>query len=249
MIPPAILDRFLTELRATSVPLVALWVHGSLAMGDYQPGRSDLDLVAVVEAELDETRKSQVDMLHRRLIAEDPGAELLHCNYPVRSRLADDTALRHVTFRHGHLTETPVTPVTRRELLTAGLVLHGPSPAGLVPPVSDQDLNAFVRADLAGFWRPVTGKPLPWLRDVWVDSGPVTLARATVTLREGRLITKGEALDVLAELGAPAELIDGIRARRYGTQLPPTPWYRRPRRARLARTFVRSGIDRALGQA
>jgi len=29
------------------LPLVALWAHGSLELGDFRPGRSDLDLVAL----------------------------------------------------------------------------------------------------------------------------------------------------------------------------------------------------------
>ena len=80
---------------------------------------------------------------------------------------------------------------------------------------------------------------------MWVDLGPLTVARATVTLRDGRLITKGEALDVLAGLGAPAGVIADIRARRYGPERPVS-WWWRLRRAWLARGFVRAGIDRAL---
>ncbi|MEU2632358.1 nucleotidyltransferase, partial [Kitasatospora sp. NPDC007106] len=40
-----LLDRFVGLLRPMP-SLVAVWAHGSLAAGDYQPGRSDLDLIA-----------------------------------------------------------------------------------------------------------------------------------------------------------------------------------------------------------
>ncbi|GAA3126133.1 hypothetical protein [Nonomuraea salmonea] len=76
-----------------------------------------------------------------------------------------------------------------------------------------------------------------------MDLGMVTVARATVTLQDGRLISKREALEVLHELGAPAVLIADIRARRYGTEQPVLSRYRR---GRLARAFVRSAIGRAL---
>ena len=39
---------FATDAGGT-LPLAALWAHGSLALGDYQPGRSDLDLIALIE--------------------------------------------------------------------------------------------------------------------------------------------------------------------------------------------------------
>ena len=44
-----LLDRFADDAGGV-VPLAALWAHGSLALGDFQPGRSDLDLVALTEA-------------------------------------------------------------------------------------------------------------------------------------------------------------------------------------------------------
>jgi hypothetical protein len=43
------------------------------------------------------------------------------------------------------------------------------------------------------------------------------LARARVTLQDGRLITKREALEVLAGLGAPAAVLRDIYQRRYET--------------------------------
>ena len=41
----ALLSRFLDGL--TALHPVAVWAHGSLAGGDHQEGRSDLDLIAV----------------------------------------------------------------------------------------------------------------------------------------------------------------------------------------------------------
>ncbi len=41
-----LLDRFVRALTALAPE--AVWAHGSLAGGDYQEGRSDLDLIAVL---------------------------------------------------------------------------------------------------------------------------------------------------------------------------------------------------------
>jgi hypothetical protein len=114
------------------------------------------------------------------------------------------------------LMHRPVTPVTRRELHDFGLVLYGHPPAALLPAVTDEQVANFVVKDLVNFWRPALDHPEWWLRDIWVDLGLLTLARALVTLRTGRLITKAEALDVLTNQGAPAEVVDDIRQRRYG---------------------------------
>ncbi|MEV4216685.1 nucleotidyltransferase domain-containing protein [Nonomuraea sp. NPDC049725] len=232
-----LLTRFLAEVGPV-VPLVALWAHGSLARGDYQPGRSDLDLVAVVERPLTDAERGRLEALHQGL--DLPLAGQLHCSYLPVARLADPGE-RHVTWAMAELFERPVTAVTRRELLTGALELYGEPPDALIPPVSDGELADFVRADLRDFWLVKVGGRRRWLREVWVDLGMVTVARATVTLRDGRLITKREALDVLAELGAPDVVVADIRARRYGT---PPPVLSRFRRAKLARRFIRDAITR-----
>jgi hypothetical protein len=67
-----------------------------------------------------------------------------------------------------------------------------------------------------------------------------------VTLRDGRLITKREALDELTRTGAPATVVSDIRERRYGTPPPPADeWL--AERGELARSFIRRGIERTLG--
>jgi hypothetical protein len=234
-----LLTRFLAEVGPV-LPLVSVWAHGSLAKGDYQPGRSDLDLIAVVETPITESQRDRLERLHQGL--DLPLAAQLHCSYLPRSRLADPGAA-HVTWAMEELFERPVTAVTRRELLTGALELYGEPPEGLIPPVSDDELADFVRSDLRDFWLVKVGGRRRWLRDVWVDLGMVTVARATVTLRDGRLISKREALDVLAELGAPPAVVDDIRSRRYGT---PAPVLSRFRRAKLVRRFVRDAIGRAI---
>jgi len=210
-----LLDRFTAELRRM-LPLVAVWAHGSLALGDFQPGHSDLDLIAVVESQVTGDQRRQLTRLHESLAAEFPAAVKLHCSYLPRTGLPE-LAARHPTWAHQEFLIRPVTPVSRRELHLGDLTLYGPPPTELLPPVPDAELTAFIRADLADFWLPATAWPLRWLQDIWVDLGALALARATVTLSDGRLITKGEALDVLPALGAPPALVSDIRARRYAS--------------------------------
>ncbi|WP_051840234.1 nucleotidyltransferase domain-containing protein [Streptomyces sp. NRRL F-5126] len=250
---PLATERLLARFTAALPSYVtALWAHGSLAMGDYREGRSDLDLVAVVDTGGDgggsEDRDGERELLagvHRALIRDEPLARLLHCTYLSRSRLAD-AALDHFTWAHGEPFERPVTPVARQELLSRGRVLRGPSPASLLPPLGDGELAAFVRRDLREYWYPVAARPELWTEDIWVTLGMVTLARAAVTLREGRLVTKREALAELARMGAPAGVVEDVRALRYDPDPVPAaePW--RSRRGEEARAFIRAGIERVL---
>ncbi|MFJ9816433.1 nucleotidyltransferase domain-containing protein [Streptomyces sp. NPDC101151] len=234
----SLLERFLQDL----MPLRprAVWAHGSLAGGDYQEGRSDLDLIAVLPHSVTPSVVWKVAAVHARLRAQ-PLAAQLHCTY-LTPDTVDDPARRHLTWAHEQLFKRPVTPVTRRELHTFGTVLHGCVPAGLLPPVPDRELGDFVVRDQRDFWRPAVDNAPLWSQDVWVDLGMVTLARATVTARDGRLISKREALDLLPGLGAPVEVVEDIRRRRYGDSAPPTDEWT-ARRARLTRDYLGAAID------
>ncbi|TQL23181.1 nucleotidyltransferase [Streptomyces sp. SLBN-134] len=234
----ALLDRFLAGLAPLGPR--AVWAHGSLAGGDYQEGRSDLDLIAVLAHPVTLRTVWRVASLHARL-RHEPLAGLLHCSY-LTPDTAADTARRHLTWAHQELFARPVTPVTRAELHTFGRVLHGVPPARVLPPVPDGELAAFVVRDQRDYWRREVDRAAHWTQDVWVDLGLLTFARATVTLREGRLISKREALDVLPGLGAPGEVVEDVRRRRYDGAAPAAGEWA-ARRARLTRDYLGAAID------
>ncbi|MDN3021059.1 nucleotidyltransferase domain-containing protein [Streptomyces sp. S.PB5] len=235
----ALLDRFLSGLAPLD-PL-AVWAHGSLAGGDYQEGRSDLDLIAVLDAPITSRTVWRLAKSHARL-RNEPLAGKLHCTY-LTPDAVEDSRRSHLTWAHEQLFKRPVTPVTRRELHTFGRVLHGKAPAGLLPPVPDLELDEFVVRDQRDFWRPKLAKPERWRQDPWVDVGLTTFARATATLRDGRLITKREALELLPELGAPVEVVDDIRRRRYDERPAPSTGEWTARRGELTRGYLGPAID------
>jgi hypothetical protein len=240
------LERFMADVGRV-LPLFALWAHGSLALGDFQPGRSDLDLVAVTGAAVTAAQQQELQRMHSALAGSEPLAENLHCAYVVRAEL-EGTDREHLVWAHGELFERIVSPVTRRELHEGGLCLTGPAPATVVPVVTDRELHDFIRRDLRDYWYPNTARPELWQRDIWVDLGMLTYARATVTLASGRLITKREALEVLASLDAPTDGLRDIYQRRYATPEPISEEWR-ARRGYLARTYVSDGISRVLAEA
>ncbi|MEU3664513.1 nucleotidyltransferase [Streptomyces sp. NPDC032940] len=234
----ALLDRFLTGL----MPLgpAAVWAHGSLGGGDYQEGLSDLDLIAVLPRPATARTAWRLGLLHARL-RDAPLAGRLHCTYLSPDTVADPEQ-RHLTWAHRQLFKRTVTPVTRRELHSFGRVLHGAPPGLLLPPVPDAELAAYVLRNERDYWRQAVRRAELWREDVWVDLGLLTFARATVTLRDGRLITKREALAELPGLGAPVEVVEDIARRRYGTPAPPAEEWT-ARRAQLTRDYLGPAID------
>jgi hypothetical protein len=97
--------------------------------------------------------------------------------------------------------------------------VYGPPPATFIPPVDRAVLAEAARVELRGYWTGAVRRRTVWKTDLHVDLGLTTVSRAGVTIAEGRLITKREAIDRLPAMGVPAELTDQIRRRRAGERI------------------------------
>src|ERR1022692_3652011 len=93
-----LLGRFISALQRV-LPLVSVWAHGSLAGGDYQPGRSDLDLIAILGRPCTAAEEQQLGEVHESLGSAIALASGLHCSYCAAGEL-DDPARLHLTWAH-----------------------------------------------------------------------------------------------------------------------------------------------------
>ena len=189
-----------------------LLVGGSLATGDYAPGISDLDLVALADGPVGMPRQSELAALHREL---DQGAGRglkLGCVYVDDTRLLDLDAL-HPTWTHGDLVRRVLSRVVRAELVLHGVTVFGRSPLDVLPAVSDDDVREAARAELTGYWAWAVRHPLMWLDPVIADLGLTSMARGRYALETGTLLTKTRAIE---QADAPRWLVDDLRSRRRG---------------------------------
>ncbi|MEV0804812.1 nucleotidyltransferase domain-containing protein [Micromonospora sp. NPDC050200] len=192
-----------------------LLVAGSLATGDYIPGVSDLDLVALVDGPVDTGRQTALTRLHRHL-DEGAGSGLdLGCVYVDAMRLSD-IQVAHPTWTHGSLVQRILSGITRAELVRDGYAVFGRSPRGVLPPMSDDDVREAARAELTGYWAWAARRPWLWLDPVIADLGLTSMARGRHALSNGELLTKSRAVE---RADAPAWLVDQLRARRRGDKL------------------------------
>jgi len=192
-----------------------LLVAGSLATGDYVPGVSDLDLVALTAGPVGPQRQEILAGLHREL---DRGAALgldLGCVYVDAGKLADLGA-PHPTWTHGLLVQRILSGVTRAELVRHGFAVLGRPPASVLPDMTDDDVRRAARAELCGYWARAARRPLWWLSPVIADLGLTSMARGRHALRTGQLLTKTAAIE---HAHAPAWLKDQLRARRQGQKV------------------------------
>lgn len=212
-VPPAV--RQLAERLDRLGWVTDLLVAGSLATGDYVPGVSDLDLVALTAGPVGPQRREALVSLHREL---DRGAARgldLGCAYVDAGRLADPVAL-HPTWTHGALRQRGLSGVTRAELVRHGFAVLGRPPARVLPEVTDDDVRRAARAELCGYWAHAARQPHWWLSPVIADLGLTSMARGRHALATGQLLTKTAAIE---QARAPAWLKDQLRARRQGQRV------------------------------
>jgi hypothetical protein len=208
--PPAV--SLLAERLGSLGWVSDLLVAGSLATGDYVPGVSDLDLVALTAGPVGPERQEVLASFHREL---DQGAARgldLGCVYVDAGRLADLGAL-HPTWTHGSLVQRSLSGVTRAELARHGFAVLGRPPAAVLPEVTDDDVRRAARGELCGYWADAARRPLWWLSPVIADLGLTSMARGRHALQTGQLLTKTQAIE---RAHAPAWLKDQLRARRQG---------------------------------
>ena len=208
--PPAVLQ--LAERLGDLGWVSDLLVAGSLATGDYVPGVSDLDLVALTAGPVDPARQEVLASLHREL---DQGAARglnLGCQYVDASGLAEP-GTPHPTWTHGSLVQRSLSGLTRAELTRYGFAVLGRPPAAVLPEMSDDDVRRAARAELCGYWAYATRHPLWWRSPVIADLGLTSMARGRHALRTGQLLTKTQAIE---QAHAPTWLKDQLRARRQG---------------------------------
>jgi Nucleotidyltransferase domain len=209
---PPVLHAFSTRLAELGW-VSDLLVAGSVATGDYRPGVSDLDLVAIVDGPVDTARTAALAALHRE-IDEGVGRGLsLGCVY-VDHRRRHQVHVEHPTWTHGLLVSRILSGVSRAELVRHGYAAFGRPPTALLPAMTDDEVRAAVRDEVTGYWAWAARRPWLWLNPVIADLGLTAMARARYAVATGKLLGKTDALDRVA---APAWLVDQLKARRDGT--------------------------------
>jgi hypothetical protein len=211
---PPVVEEFGSQL-ATLGWVSDLFVAGSLVMGDYVPGVSDLDLVALVDGPVDTARQVTLTTLHRRLDGEAGSGLSLGCVYVDAAKILD-AQVKHPTWTHGSLVQRILSGIVRAELMRHGYAVFGRSPRDVMPAMSADDVREAARAELCGYWAWAARRSWLWLDPVIADLGLTSMARARHTLASGELLSKSHAVE---RADAPAWLVDQLRARRRGANL------------------------------
>ena len=153
------LSASLTELLGEQ--LIGLYLAGSLTYGDYDPGSSDIDFLAVLCKELSVEQLEAVRTLHAGI-----GAAVL--------RWAKRLEGSYITSAMIVARDRPTVPrpyinggeINLYALQECGVALIGPAPRELFPHIDIEDVRAASRRDLIDHWLPKLADP-----DAFIQAG------------------------------------------------------------------------------
>ena len=147
-----LLDALVSSIQAAlGDDLVGVYLYGSYVSGGFDPGVSDVDLVAVTAREADQIDLPALERVHDELVSLNPEwADRLEVVYVSRAALGSfrTSAARLAVISPGepfHLRDDPVVEWLQNWYLIRenGVVLFGPPAASLVPPIT---MSEFVAA-------------------------------------------------------------------------------------------------------
>jgi len=197
----AALRAFLSGARTVlGDQFVGMVVHGSLASGDFDPQRSDIDVVVITAGELPDETLPGLAAMHRRVAANGlEWATRAEVSYVPQTALrrydpahADHPALR----ADGSFAVSPHGSdwiIQRHIIREQGIVLAGPDLRALIDPVQPDDLQRAVTGVLREWWSSKLDDP-SWVRSAEYQAFAVlTMCRALHTLQHGSVVSKPAA--------------------------------------------------------
>jgi predicted nucleotidyltransferase len=188
---------------ALGANLFGVYLIGSLALGDFDPKTSDVDVLVVTERPVSDGEFAVLAALHNRLprLRNEFGQEY-EVYYIERAALRrwepGQQHLRAEPFADLHWESHRANFVMERWVLRErGLTLAGPEPKTLIDPVSADEIREAARSEIRiriDDW--AGGQPMPaWLRQRGSQGFEVeTACRALYTVATGELCSKPRAV-------------------------------------------------------
>ena len=221
---------------------VGLYLYGSLATGDFDPERSDIDFVVVTDGELPDVIVHSVEAMHAALAAGGlKWAAKLEGYYIPQQALRrydpGEAPCPHLNEGRFYLGRHGSNSVVQHYVLRErGVVVAGPDPRALIDPIGPDDLRRAVLGFLREWCAPMLDDPARLRSREYQAYAVLTLCRALYTLRHGDIASKPAAARWAQEnLGEPwASLIERALA-----------WPRGPQSDEMSETldFIRLTLD------
>lgn len=207
--------------------LIGIYLSGSLAYGDFVPGRSDIDLQAVTGKLLTEKELASIERLHKNLEKKNPAwAKRIECSYVPMKIIGEVLPPKTPRPYWGSGVFYPVAPagnewiINHYFLCKCGIALEGPDFRTLIPPIDIREVRKASARDLFKEWKPKIDNR-EWMSDSHCQSYLVlNLCRILSTVMGGEPGSKKAATKWTKEKYPEwKDLIDEAEKWEYGKEM------------------------------
>ncbi len=205
--------------------LIGVYLFGSLTYGDFDRGRSDIDLVTIITRPVSPETLALIARLHQRVEQQHVGwARRVECSYVPMAMLTEVLPPKDPRpYYGGEGVLYPEAPygnewiINNYLLREHGIALIGPDCRTLIPPIDMVDVQIASLRDLFTEWEPKLADP-GWLDNSHYQSYLVlNLCRILYTVLAGSAGSKSIAARwVRTNFGQWKVLIDTAQNWRYG---------------------------------
>jgi Domain of unknown function (DUF4111)/Nucleotidyltransferase domain len=196
-----ILGEFHEQVQAVlEQEFVGFYLHGSLALGDFDLTTSDIDFAVVTRNHLEAETISKLKIMHKNLLEIHPEtAQMLEGAYiPLEIIQSHDARAPEVPHVHSdafYLAQLEPHWVLNRAILReSGVTLAGPNPNPLIDPISLEARQQAIRNFLREWWQPMLTDSTRLEDGDYRVYAVQTMARALCTLETGELLSKPVAI-------------------------------------------------------
>ena len=159
-LPPEVrivFDHYLESLGESRIPVIGVYLYGSLCLGGFEARSSDIDLLVLTPQVLSPAELDRLRHLHVVLEETIPMANRLDITYlPLPYATLEQTSgVRYPVVRDGAFVAEgtgDVNAVTWWQIHHQGLVLYGPPPETLELPASWDAVEATMHDNLVRYW-------------------------------------------------------------------------------------------------
>ncbi|OGK43665.1 hypothetical protein A2957_02855 [Candidatus Roizmanbacteria bacterium RIFCSPLOWO2_01_FULL_38_11] len=176
---------------------VGFYLFGSLALNDFVPDRSDIDIVVTTKTILAEDQLEELQQMHKELIENKvPYSDRMECIYiPIDSlrNYVKEKSYFPCLHNGGEFYRDGFGLLEKHVLRERGVILKGPDPKSFMKSVSLSELQKAARESLTNWWLPKLNNSTSLADDDYQTFAILTMCRALYTIEKGNIVSKSEA--------------------------------------------------------
>jgi predicted nucleotidyltransferase len=184
------IDAYLHALAPWHARFVGIYLHGSIALGAFEEGESDIDVLVLTRGEWSAEEMKRFATIHAQLVQRQSLCKLMDVAYIPLQERAPSAIFRDGTFATPARLDATMAWITKHQ----GIRLLGQESATLPLDVTWDDVLEAMRFNLDGYWAGKARQAYLFWFDYWVMTSVATLCRILSAIEEGEIIAKSAAL-------------------------------------------------------